>query len=390
MLKDRILDVSSLPTPTEEGKGMPNNPDYILLTGGTGFFGNYLLQQLIERTTAKIFLLVRSNSVKHAYNRIIASLEKNNVNINFEEINKRCFPFPGDTDQEHLGIENDELYEELLKKIDVVFHCAANVNYVLPYEHMQGNIISTKNMIDFCYRGKKKELHYASTLIIFGWTTKKLLLESDNNDDCRNVCFGYAQTKWVAEQLVIQAGAHGLKTKIYRPTFLTASITTNGYNEFDIVSKYILFSLKHKVAAVGPNNINIFAVDLAAQNMVTLSLIDDFYGKNFHLSSSYKDYVGVMSDIVERQLNIKFKRYNYEEFLEFLNKNASPNDQLYPLIPFANENYTYIQRMKNKQYSNEYTKKCFVKYGLIYSERELSVLLESIIKYLRRKRLLLL
>jgi thioester reductase-like protein len=390
MLQDRVLDLSTLPTPTEEGKGMPNNPDYILLTGGTGFFGNYLLQQLIERTTSKIFLLVRANSVKHAYNRIIASLEKNNVNIDFEEINKRCFPFPGDTDLKHLGIENDDLYEELLKKIDVVFHCAANVNYVLPYEHMQGNIISTKNIIDFCYRGKRKELHYASTLIIFGWTTKKTLLESDNNDDCRNVCFGYAQTKWVAEQLVIQAGNNGLKTKVYRPTFLTASITTNGYNEFDIVSKYILFSLKHRVAAVGPNNINIFAVDLAAQNMVTLSMMDDFYGKNFHLSSSYTDYVGVMSDIVEKQLNIKFKRYNYEEFLEYLNENGSPSDQLYPLIPFANENYSYIQRMENKQYGNEYTKNCFVKYGLVYAERELSVLLESIIKYLRRKRLTLL
>ena len=40
------------------------------------------------------------------------------------------------------------------------------------------------------------------------------------------------------------------------------------------------------MAAVGPNNINIFAVDLAAQNMVTLSLIDDFYGKNFHFGQS--------------------------------------------------------------------------------------------------------
>lgn len=390
MLKDRILDVSTLPTSTSEGIGMPHNPEYILLTGGTGFFGNYLLQQLIKRTSAKIFLLVRANSVKHAYNRIVSSLEKNNVDISLEEINQRCYPFPGDTDLDHLGIESDELYEELLKKIDVVFHCAANVNYVLPYEHMQGNIVSTRNIIDFCYCGKKKELHYASTLIIFGWTTKKLLLENDNNDECRNVCFGYAQTKWVAEQLVIQAGENGLKTKIYRPTFLTASITTNGYNEFDIVSKYILFSLKHKAAAVGPNNINIFAVDLAAQNMVTLSMMDDFYGKNFHLSSSYKDYVGVMSDIVEKQLNIKFKRYNYEEFLTFLNKNASPSDQLYPLIPFANENFPYIQRMENKQYSNEYTKECFTKYGLVYAERELAVLLESIIKYLRQKRLLIL
>ena len=248
----------------------------------------------------------------------------------------------------------------------------------------------TKLLFDTYLSIIKKQNGYENIEHALKTKSLKKLLESDNNDECRNVCFGYAQTKWVAEQLVIQAAAYGLKAKIYRPTFLTASITTNGYNEFDIVSKYILFSLKYKVAAVGPNNINIFAVDLAAQNMMTLALIDDFYGKNFHLSSSYKDYVGVMADIVEKQLDIKFTRYNYQEFLEFLNKNATPNDQLYPLIPFANENYPYIKRMENKQYSNEYTKNCFKKYGLVYAERELGILLVSIIKYLRRKRLLLL
>jgi len=35
--------------------------------------------------------------------------------------------------------------------------------------------------------------------------------------------FGYAQSKWVAEQLVFAAGRQGLNVRVYRPSFITAS-----------------------------------------------------------------------------------------------------------------------------------------------------------------------
>ena len=110
------------------------------------------------------------------------------------------------------------------------------------------------------------------------------------------------------------------------------------------------------------------AVDTAAENMVTLSLLDDFNGGKFHLTSSYRDHSSAISDILEEELNIKFKKLNLDEFIEFVNNNAKTDDLLYPLIPFINENKRFLKRMEKKYYSNEITKKCFEKHGLKYTE----------------------
>ena len=106
---------------------------------------------------------------------------------------------------EKFGIDS-ESYAKLEETIDVVFHCAASVNYILTYDMQQEhNVKATKNIIDFCFSKTKKELHFCSSTLVFGWAFKKLLEETDNNDSCENLGFGYSQTKWVAERLVLNA-----------------------------------------------------------------------------------------------------------------------------------------------------------------------------------------
>ena len=42
------------------------------------------------------------------------------------------------------------------------------------------------------------------------------------------------------------------------------------------------------------------------------------------------------------------------DFADYITKNATPNDAIYPLIPFINENKHGIMRMENKIYNNGY------------------------------------
>src|SRR5205085_373247 len=83
-------------------------------------------------------------------------------------------------------------------------------------------------VLRFCRTGRPKSLHYVSSTIVFGWTVLERLYETDSNPNMANLDFGYAQTKWTAEQLVLQARNHGLTTTIFRPSFLTASTTGLG------------------------------------------------------------------------------------------------------------------------------------------------------------------
>jgi len=79
---------------------------------------------------------------------------------------------------------------------------------------------------------------------IFGWSVKGTLLEDDHNQEMAALDFGYAQSKWVAEQLVFAAGRQGLNVRVYRPSFITASTDGAGSAD-DIVIRLLAFMINH-------------------------------------------------------------------------------------------------------------------------------------------------
>lgn len=64
-----------------------------------------------------------------------------------------------------FGLDEIE-YDTLSYDIDIVIHCAAYVNLVLPYIALKSaNVVGTQNLISFCLQGKLKPLHYIRYLI---------------------------------------------------------------------------------------------------------------------------------------------------------------------------------------------------------------------------------
>ena len=58
-------------------------------------------------------------------------------------------------------------------------------------------------------KGGPRSFNYVSTTFVFGWAVKKVLYETDFNGDMELLDFGYSQSKWVAEQVVMDARRHG-------------------------------------------------------------------------------------------------------------------------------------------------------------------------------------
>ena len=56
---------------------MPEMPmlNHVLLTGGTGFIGPFLIKSLLEQTRAKIYVLVRSSDEKQGKQRLRDGME---------------------------------------------------------------------------------------------------------------------------------------------------------------------------------------------------------------------------------------------------------------------------------------------------------------------------
>src|SRR5208282_4780864 len=91
---------------------MPEIPvlNQVLLTGGTGFIGPFLMKSLLEQTRAKIYVLVRSSDEKQGRQRLRAAMES----IGPCEVGlmgmfeARVIPVCGDLGQPKLGLTQDE------------------------------------------------------------------------------------------------------------------------------------------------------------------------------------------------------------------------------------------------------------------------------------------
>ncbi len=115
-----------------------------------------------------------------------------------------------------------------------MFHNGATVNYLLNYDRMRdANVLGTNEVLRLAFEGRPKSFNYVSTTFIFGWAVKKVLYETDFNENMELLDFGYSQSKWVSEQVVMDARRQGLPTRIFRPALVSPSITGGG-NNFDI------------------------------------------------------------------------------------------------------------------------------------------------------------
>src|SRR5436305_1206424 len=74
-------------------------------------------------------------------------------------------------------------WSRLADEIDAIHHCAANVNMVLPYEVLRpANVGGTQEILRLALTGRRKALHYASTLSVLVATDHRgaELLEDDD------------------------------------------------------------------------------------------------------------------------------------------------------------------------------------------------------------------
>ena len=69
-------------------------PKAILLTGATGFLGAYLLEELLQKTSADIYCLVLCSNIEEGKNRLQKNLEF--YSLWQDGFNSRLIPFVGD------------------------------------------------------------------------------------------------------------------------------------------------------------------------------------------------------------------------------------------------------------------------------------------------------
>ncbi len=334
---------------------MPETPmlNKVLLTGGTGFIGPFLIKSLLEQTRAKVYVLVRSSDEKQGRQRLRAAMESMGpcgAGL-MEMFEARVIPVCGDLGQPKLGLMQDA-WDFLASEIDTVFHNGATVNYLFNYDLMRdANVLGTNEVVRLAFEGRPKEFNYVSTTFVFGWAVKSVLYETDRNENMELLDFGYSQSKWVAEQVVLDARSRGLRARIFRPALVSPSVTGGG-NNFDIAVRLVAFMVNHGIGVDTLNQVSFVPADIVANNIVAISTTRGTANKTYHVVRD--DYSNMMdiTGLITKATGRKFEIFSLPDFVPELIRRCRKEDLLFPLLDFLVGSVDNISAMEFKRYES--------------------------------------
>ena len=214
----------------------------VFFTGATGFLGAFLLDELLRNTGSdtRFYCLARdrSDGRGESVNRVLETLKF--YGLGGQSAQDRIIPVSGDLTLPRMGLDDDQ-YRELAESIDLIFHCAASVNYVYPYSVAKPHTVDgTLEVLRFACSGTPKAMQYISSNGVFPGGDDTPYLENREIDGfVDRMEGGYNQAKWVAERLVWTAVSRGLPVCLYRPGNIGHHSGTGTLNPNDFLSLII-------------------------------------------------------------------------------------------------------------------------------------------------------
>ncbi len=344
LAREAILDNTIQPQ-SVPGEFNPN-PNTIFLTGSTGFLGAFLLQELLNKTTANIFCLVRGKDIINGKKRIKENLK--NYSIWQNNFNSRIIPVVGNLSKPLFGLSITE-FQALATKIDVIYHSGALLNFAVPYQALKPiNVLGTQEILRLAATVKLKTVHHISSFSVLESDNYhgQIVKETDSLNYGQGMYLGYAQSKWVAEKMVLNARSQGLPVCIYRLPFISGHSFTGVWNTQDFTCLMLKGFIEMGTAPdlqyslQNSNMLTITPVDYLSKAIVYLSRQKISAGKTFHLNNPYPLDLHQLNYQAEK-LGFQVKYIPYDIWQKQLDKNVNSSaDILFTLKPFFVEKIT--------------------------------------------------
>ncbi len=261
------------------------NPQAILLIGATGLVGSFLLEELLQKTEAVIYCLVRANDIQAAKQRLIQHLES--YDLWQEKFESRVIPIVGDLIEPSFGLTDSEFYN-LASTIDVIYHSAGWINLLYPYARLKSiNVTGVEHSLRLASLVQTKPFYFVSSIAVFysdAHPATEILYEDDIPLFHSSLKADYGKSKWVADRLVADAHSRGLPTCIYRPVRIMGSSKTGMLNDnSELLPRLLKGCIKMGIYPAWDIEITLVPVDYASRAMVHLAKQETNWGKAFHL-----------------------------------------------------------------------------------------------------------
>ena len=268
---------------------------YLLLTGGTGLVGQYLLNDFLSCDTL-LAVIVRSSKKLQARQRIESTMQRWETELG------RKLPRPivlvGNINEPMLGLSQQD-QNWVANHCDSILHNAAVLKFSgssKQEEPWKTNLGGTANVLKFAAKTAIGHLHYVSTAYVCGVRdTTVMEAELNVNQSFRN---DYESSKFDAEMLVASATHFDTKT-IYRPAVIVGDSQTGFTSTYHGMFLYLrllstliplqrkdengIYQTPIKLPMTGDEPRNLVPVDWVSKVICHLVKTKSAHGRTFHL-----------------------------------------------------------------------------------------------------------
>jgi NAD(P)-dependent dehydrogenase (short-subunit alcohol dehydrogenase family) len=247
------------------------------VTGGTGFIGRFLIDNLLKRD-GTVFVLVRKGSVK--------KLDELRARWGGDE--KRVVAIVGDLAKPKLGVAAADI-AKLKGKVKHLFHLAAIYDLSADAESQEkANIDGTRHAVEFAEAVNAGCFHHVSSIAAAGLYDG--VFREDMFEEAEELDHPYFRTKHDSEGIVRKESKTPFR--IYRPAIVVGHSKTGEIDKID--GPYYFFKLIQKMRNALPpwmptvgiegGRINIVPVDFVVDAMDHIAHKKGLDGECFHLT----------------------------------------------------------------------------------------------------------
>ena len=188
------------------------------ITGASGWIGRHLVAELLATTEATLYCLLRPSdpdeTLETATERLMAVLYDSDLPVN-PAWRARLQPVFGDLTRPAFGLSDAQWYD-LAAHCDRLFHFGASLNLMPDYATLAPlNVHALAELVRFATTARLKPVVYCSPMTVCRRGTR-VYGEEQSPSDAQGLGSGYAQTKWAAEQVLLNARERGLPVTLYR------------------------------------------------------------------------------------------------------------------------------------------------------------------------------
>jgi thioester reductase-like protein len=262
----------------------------VFLTGATGYIGASLLQTWLEKSDARLVLLVRGKHGEDPRKRIEGTLAGLSPVGDERRIEARIDVVEGDVSLARFGLDESR-YRDLASRVSHIIHCAAAARFDLVLdEARRTNVGGTRNILDFgraC--SALRRIDYIGTAYVAGKRTG--VIREDELDKGQEHNNTYERSKMEAEKLVRES-MHELPVAILRPSIVICDSRTgraSSFNGFYRAMRMYSLGLLKAVPGNPSSTMDLVPVDYVTEAVHSISNNPASVGACYHLTAGLKN-----------------------------------------------------------------------------------------------------